>query len=65
MNNWPGPGGLRRPLRGAEKEKRQSTQRQSDKASLTQANRPPRFPVWFTSRPVNPRVVARFSRDPI
>ena len=40
------PGGLRRPLRGAGR-KNDQTQRPSGHAGLTQANRPPRNPVWF------------------
>ena len=40
------PGGLRRPLRGADREKSR-TKKPSDQRGLTQANRPPRFPVRF------------------
>lgn len=46
MSTWPNRGGLRRPLRGAGREK-DRTQEPSDQVGLTQANWPPRNPVRF------------------
>ena len=41
------PGGLQRPLRGADRRKIKQPQFRSDQAGLTQANWPPRNPVRF------------------
>ena len=48
MNTLAQPGGLRRPLRGAEMMKTKNSQMKSDHAGLTQGNKPPRKPVRFS-----------------
>ena len=47
MSTWSQPGASGGPCGGLE-EKRTKQPRQSGRAGLTQANRPPRKPVWFT-----------------
>ena len=49
MSTWSQPGASGGPCGGLE-EKRTKQPRQSGRAGLTQANRPPRKPVWFTQR---------------
>ena len=48
MNTLAQPGGLRRPLRGAEMMKIKNSQMKSDHAGLTQGNKPLRKPVRFS-----------------
>ncbi len=47
MGTWPNRGASGGPCGGLDRKKEEQP-RQSDRAGLTQANRPPRNPVWFS-----------------